>query len=194
MKKLLIFSLLAAIFTFGFSTDIQAQSRGKKKKKKSSKTDEYFDDSGNWTQKLWFGAGGTFQIGGNLLIAGLSPMVAYKVTDRFSVGPRITVNSFTQYQPGDNIRLLQLGLGAFTRAKFTESIFAHVEYERLRITELSDFNLLLDENDQNLYGGVGYSSSINGLFSYEILGLYNFMEEDQNRVPINLRIGVTYNF
>ena len=193
MKKLLIFSLLAAIFTFGFSTDINAQSRGKKKKKKSSKTDEYFDDSGNWTQKLWYGASGTFQIGGNVLVAGLSPMVGYKFIDRISVGPRFTVNSYTGYQPGENLRLLELGIGGFSRVKITPSIYTHIEYERLRVTELSDFNIP-SSTDPNFYGGIGYSSSINGLFAYEIMGLYNFMEENENRVPINIRVGITYNF
>ncbi len=192
MKKLLIFSLLAAIFTFGFSTDIHAQSRGKKKKKKSSKTDEYFDDSGNWTQKLWYGAGGAFQIGSNgfnnFLLIGISPMAGYKFTDRISAGPRATINSLTVYQTGDNINTLELGIGVFTRVKVTQSIFTHIEYETL-----SDFNV--DEgSDQNFYAGIGYSSLINDLLSYEIMGLYNFKEENENIVPIQFRVGLTYNF
>jgi len=112
---------------------------------------------------------------------------------RISVGPRATINSYTGYQVGDNIKVLELGIGAFTRAKITQSIYTHVEYEGLKITELSDFNIP-DEKDQNFYAGLGYSSDINGLFAYEIMGLYNFLEENENRVPISLRVGITYNF
>jgi len=153
MKKLLIFSLLAAIFTFGFSTDINAQSRGKKKKKKSSKTDEYFDDSGNWTQKLWYGAGGTlgFNGGNNFSIfsIGISPMVGYKITPWLSAGPRFSVvytgikggavnveerdGTFVQVSANDNsvnkISATDFGVGVFARAKFLQSFFFHTELE-----------------------------------------------------------------
>ena len=154
MKKLLIFSLLAAIFTFGFSTDLEAQSRRGKKKKKSSKTDEYFDDSGNWTQKLWYGAGGTLGFsGGNnfsLFRIGLSPMVGYKITPWFSAGPRLSV-VYTGIKAGainveerdgqifpiggteDNsvnkIGATDFGAGVFARAKFLQSFFVHAELE-----------------------------------------------------------------
>jgi len=197
MKKLLIFSLLAAVFTFGFSTDINAQSRGKKKKK-SSKTDDYFDDSGDWKQKLWYGGMVNFQIGNydrsrNFLLLGISPMVGYKLTDRISAGPRATINLFNVYQEGPNIRVLETGLGVFARAKVTESIFVHLEHERLRVNELSDFGFA-DGSDQNTYGGVGYSSSLSGIFAYEIMALYNFQEDDEAIVPITIRAGVTYNF
>ncbi|MGK0363338.1 MAG: hypothetical protein ACI85O_000383 [Saprospiraceae bacterium] len=152
MKKILIFSLLAAIFTFGFSTDIQAQSRGKKKK--SSKTDEYFDDSGNWTQKLWYGAGGTLGFSGgqgaSLFQIGISPMVGYKLTPWLSAGPRLSVVytglkggavnveerdgqlipiGGTEDNSANKIGATDFGAGLFARAKFLQSFFVHAELE-----------------------------------------------------------------
>jgi len=52
MKKILLFSLLTALF-LGFSYDVDAQYRGKKKKKKkSSPKSEYFEDGGNLASRL----------------------------------------------------------------------------------------------------------------------------------------------
>lgn len=156
MKKLLIFSLLAAIFTFGFSTDINAQSRGKKKKK-SSKTDDYFDDSGDWKQKLWYGAGGTLGFSGgqnfSAFSIGLSPMVGYKVTPWFSVGPRfsyiytgfkggaVNVDEFGSTRPStrDNgpfrVSSSTFGAGLFARAKFLQQFFVQAEIENVTISQ-----------------------------------------------------------
>lgn len=156
MKKLLVFSLLAAIFTFGFSTDMNAQSRGKKKKK-SSKTDDYFDDSGDWTQKLWYGAGGTLGFSGgqnfSVFSIGISPMVGYKVTPWFSAGPRfsytysgfkggaVNVDENLQVRPSTRengpfkVNANTFGIGAFARAKFLQSFFIQAEIESITTSQ-----------------------------------------------------------
>ncbi|MBK9015403.1 MAG: hypothetical protein IPM82_15825 [Saprospiraceae bacterium] len=88
MKKILLFSLLALIFTVAFTNEAMAQKKGKKK---SSKTDEYFDDSG-FANKLWYG--GNFLLGfagsnnQSQFTFGLAPMIGYKlVNDLISIGP-----------------------------------------------------------------------------------------------------------
>lgn len=197
MKKFLLFSLLSIFFITAFSDDAYAQRRGKKKKKKTSKTDEYFDESG-FANKLWYGGMVNFSIGGdgfgnNTLLFGLSPMVGYKINDFFSIGPRVTMNYYEAYLTGDNLKVMELGVGVFGRAKFLASVFAHVEYETLNLNELSDFGAV-EGSDDNFYLGLGYNSSMGGEWGYEILGLYNFQEEDERNVPIDFRVGITYKF
>ena len=91
MKKIFLLSLLSIFFLSAFSTDAYSQRRGKKKKK-SSKTDQYFDESG-FANKLWYGGGVNLGFsGGNnssSFFFGLSPMLGYKLVDDIvSVGPR----------------------------------------------------------------------------------------------------------
>ena len=197
MKKFLLFSLLSIFFITAFSDDAYAQRRGKKKKKKTSKTDEYFDESG-FANKLWYGGSVPFQIsqfqGFSRLRIGISPMVGYRVTDIFSIGPRLSIIYNEFYFPGDNPKIMELGVGAFGRAKFTSSLFAQVEFETLNVNEITDLNTGIEGNDENFYLGVGYSSPMNGAWGYEILALFNFMEEQEDVVPIEFRAGLTYKF
>ena len=203
MKKLARISFLVFLaLVLGLST-VDAQNYGRKKKKKkkktkTEKTDDYFDESGGFAHRLWYGGMVNFQIsndgfGNNALLLGISPMVGYKFTDMFSVGPRLTMNYFEVYQPGPNAKVMQWGFGGFGRAKFTPSIFAHIEYEVLKLDGLGE-TVVQSFNDENFYAGVGYNSAFGSGWGYEILGLYNFMEENESIVPIEIRVGFTYNF
>lgn len=204
MKNIMRISfLLLLALLIGIGT-ADAQNYGKKKKKKkkpakTEKTDDYFDESGGFAHKLWYGGGLNFQIGPydnfrNYLLFGLSPMVGYKFTDNISIGPRVSMNYLEVYQQGPNLKLMEWGIGGFGRVKFTQSLFAHVEYESRKVNQISDFTGITEPRDDNFYLGVGYNSVIGNGWGYELLGLYNFLEDDDYRVPIELRVGVTYNF
>jgi hypothetical protein len=219
MKKFLIFSLLALFFTCAFTVDAEAQRRGKKKKK-SSKTDQYFDESGNFLAKVWYGAGvnlnfgqGAIQDGqGGFLnttsfIFGLSPMAGYKLTDRLSVGPRFEFSyAGTRIQAGqgtnDDLKLnsVNWGVGIFSRFKINDTYFIHAEYQQLNeefpngvINFQSGKFETAREWTTNYFAGVGYSSG--GLVSFEAYILWNFAEEfTSNNIPIDYRIGANYKF
>lgn len=204
MKKIarISFLLLLALFIGIGTADAQNYSKKKKKKKKkkpkTEQTDDYFDESGGFAHRLWYGGMINFQYGGfdrnsSILVLGLSPMVGYKFTENFSIGPRLTFNYLEIFAEGPNYKAMQLGIGGFGRAKFTPELFAHIEYQTLTQKELSDFGDP-DIKDDNFFAGIGYNSAMGNGFGYEILGLYNFMEEDETRVPIEIRIGFTYNF
>jgi len=194
--------MLALVIGIG-TADAQSYGRKKKKKKKKKpakkeQTDDYFDESGGFAHRLWYGGMVNFQIGsqaGNsTLLLGISPMVGYKFTDNISAGPRVTLNYFVGYQPGENVKILQTGIGGFGRVKFSPSIFAHIEYEILSLKEVSDFGIQ-GGSENNFYGGLGYNSAMGSAFGYEIMVLYNFLEENiDTQVPIEFRAGFTYNF
>lgn len=204
MNKLFRFAtlLLACMLIIGV-TDVDAQ-YGKKKKKKKKKTtteenDDYFDESGGALKdKLWYGGMINFQVSGqqgsNLLVLGMSPMVGYKFNDRFSAGPRANINFFNFYVEGPNPKYLEWGIGAFARAKIINAIFAHAEYgyEKISHTNGPEIFTLPNGADNFLLGG-GYNASGGGL-GYEILILYNFLEESEFDVPIEYRVGFTWNF
>ncbi|TAK40284.1 MAG: hypothetical protein EPO28_10345 [Saprospiraceae bacterium] len=211
MKKLLLFSLLALLFTTAATENAFGQHS---KKKKSSKTDQYFDESG-FANKLWYG--GTFNLGfsgsgeTNQFVFGLSPMVGYKILgDIVSAGPRVGFTyNFIKGRGVDGLihktNPVSYNLGVFARAKAFQNFFAHFEYEyqNTKVVFVDGFGrLALDNNGDvltasdvrdNFYIGAGYTSG--GLWGYEILLLYNLTQPDSDlELPFSFRFGITYKF
>ncbi|MBI1228247.1 MAG: hypothetical protein GC192_23640 [Bacteroidetes bacterium] len=210
MKKILFFSLLALVFTAASTNDAYAQKKGKKK---SSKTDEYFDDSG-FANKLWYGGNFTLGYAGNTnqsqFTFGLAPMVGYKlVNDLISVGPRVgfEYNAIKLKGNGTVYKAspLSYSVGAFARIKPFDNFFAHFEYEHQSAESTDpDGDGYIEVNSKgeiitdrlpydNVYIGAGYNSG--GLWAYEILLLYNAtLPSNSFTSPLVLRFGLTYKF
>lgn len=204
MKKALkLTTLVLACVLFVGIQYADAQRRGEgQSDTKIEKDNEYFDESGGFAHRLWYGGMINFQLqGGNgvnqggVLLLGISPMVGYKLNDIFSIGPRAQLDYAVFYQPGPNQKVLFWGIGAFGRAIVYNSIFVHTEYGFEGVSNLSgDDNFGLQNTTNFLLGG-GYNSSVgSGGFGYEILVLYNFLENDDFSLPIEYRVGFTYNF
>jgi len=133
----------------------------------------------------------------NTMQLGVSPMVGYKINDILSVGPRLSIDYLEVFTPGTNPRYMFWGVGPFARGKFSETIFAQVEYEIRGVSSLnsaSDRFGSFRENRENFYVGLGYQSSGGGLVGYEFMALYNFLEQDQTNIPLTFRFGLNWNF
>lgn len=192
-----------------FSNDTYAQ----KSKKKKSSTDEYFDEGGSLKTKLWYGGGFTLSFnGGNnysIFQFGLSPMVGYKITDKFSMGPRFSFVAFNYKESDFNGGVLKTtpvswDVGVFARYKIIPIIFAHVEYQYEKAIDniyavnnggVRELEVSWDQRN-NFLIGAGYTSSTDYALGYEILVLYNTTLPDNLlwKSPIEFRIGLTYNF
>ncbi len=214
MKKALQFLLLFSILMMGITHDADAQ---RKKKKRKGDVDEYFDDKGNFAQRLWYGADISLRFQqtslggapGNVFFGGFSPMAGYKITNEFSVGPRIEFNyQGARYNIGgpDDLKYnsTNLGLGIFARYKFLETFFVHLEYQRLGEEEpLVQNNQLVVENnalvtqrfwDDHTYVGGGYHSSF-GVVGFQVTILWDTSQAfDSNNIPIVYRAGLNYKF
>lgn len=191
MKQIKRLFPLLLLFTLVVNVqNAEAQRRGK------DSTEDYFDESGGFKHRLWYGGGFSLSYTSNVLLIGVSPMVGYKFTDFLSAGPRVSVDYYEVYIDGSNPRLMGIGIGPWVRAKFSETIFGHVEYEYQFTSNLNDAakNRYNTSSTDNFYLGLGYQSSGGGLFGYEILALYNLMEDNEFTVPISFRIGFNYNF
>lgn len=199
MKKITRIFTLLLLFTFVIGIYTADAQRSRKKKRDS--TDEYFDESGGFAHKLWYGGGFNLQFGGvagfNTMFIGVSPMVGYKINDVFSIGPRLSIDYFEVFREGTNPRQIYWGIGPFARAKFSDAIFAQVEYEIKGISDLNDearnFGAF-QQNRENFYLGVGYQSSSGGLLGYEIMALYNFLDNNERNIPLTFRFGLNWNF
>ncbi len=185
------------------------------KKTTAKKTDQYFDESGGFKHRLWYGGNIIFNNvpspNFSYFTIGVTPMVGYKIIGGLSAGPRLGIG-YSRYKAptsGQNsvvksVNLIDYTLGAFARYKAFKNIFAHAEYEYRseQFPNVSNtYALLLDVNGNpikqrfnrtNYYGGLGYNSG--GLLGYEIMVLYNFGVDKTTESPISYRFGFTYNF
>ena len=186
-----------------------------KKKTAAKKTDQYFDESGGFKHRLWYGGNFNLNFGGdgqnfNSFTFGLTPMIGYKIIGNLSAGPRIGFN-YTKvkvFEINSTIveNLTDYTVGGFARYKVFQNFFGHVEanYQSERILGTpTQPNYIIKNPDNklytfrrntaNYYGGVGYNSG--GLLGYEIMALYNFgVTKDDRRSPLDIRFGFTYNF
>lgn len=153
-------------------------------------------------QKLWFGGGFGLGFSGSGNISAfnlaLAPMVGYKITPNFSVGPRIGFQ-FSYFRARDfngdvdSATPLSVAFGIFSRYKIYRFLFAHAEYEieNEAFPIITSTGLEVERLTQNnVYIGLGYNES-----GYELLLLYNLNEDPNSiNVPISLRAGFTWNF
>ena len=192
-KAIQLFALLI-IFMIGLSFNVEAQRDGRED------VDDYFDESGVGGFRFWYGgglglgfSGGTFSNQFNLSV---SPMVGYKITPEFSVGPRGEL-SYTHFRTNDGrggvekYNFFNYGIGAFSRYKLFQQFFIHAEYQIESRQLLQGVNKIRRSRN-NFYVGAGYTSG--GLVGYEISLLWNLLEEDTIDLPIDYRIAFTYNF
>lgn len=211
MKKIVLLTLLTFLVGICCSNDALAQT---KKKKKGDVNDEYFDESGGFKHRLWYGGNFGLNFSGSSGYSAFSisvyPMVGYKVFDFWSVGPRVGISyTYLKGYPANrpqniaSVSLVDYSAGIFTRLKFLQTFFAHIEYEYQNYQGLPNGDLVVDSNNKvitgrvgqdNFYIGAGYNSSA-GLWGYEIAILYNVLQpENSLTLPFDFRIGFTYNF
>ncbi|MEQ8702669.1 MAG: hypothetical protein RIC19_02055 [Phaeodactylibacter sp.] len=200
MKKILQFALPVFMLLAVMQNTASAQ---------RSDNDRYFDESQGFTHRLWYGGGVILNFlsvsGESAFTIGVSPLVGYKITDNFSVGPRFSL-IYTNYrlQTGfdrvTSTNLFDYGVGAFTRYKLFRSFFIHLEYGADNEELVNGYDSFNDELitsrvlRSNAYVGVGYNDG-GDIWGYDIYLLYNTLAPENNvRLPIEFRFGLTYNF
>jgi long-subunit fatty acid transport protein len=172
--------------------------------------DKYFDESQGFTHRLWYGGGLAlgFSAGASssLFQIGVSPLIGYKITDEFSIGPRFSF-LYSHYRVEDffgnvaRANLVDYGVGAFTRYKIIRNFFIHLEYGADNIEspvvplQASGDQLVTARRlESNAFVGAGYNDG-NGVWGYDIYILYNvLLAENSIRSPFDFRFGLTYNF
>lgn len=200
MRKFFSISLLVFILLACISVDGNAQYGYKKKKKKKKREEK--KEQVDITQNLWYGGGMQLSFSEtnsySLFIFGISPMVGYKITDRLSVGPRVSATLYSfriQSFSVEKRNPISWSMAAFGRYQIVSNIFAHVEYEYENAAYLDgNLNTAYDKRN-NVYLGAGYAFNSGSLFRYEISLLYNFLIPDYSiESPLDYRVAITYNF
>jgi hypothetical protein len=215
MRKIILLLLLA--FTF-LLTDADAQNRrkpvSKKQKQAEAKAENRSSDQKEelktFKDRLWFGGG--VGLGGfnNTFYANVSPMVGYKLLPMLSIGPRLDYdfNSVKAYGTDNMLHRANLhsySLGAFTRVKIWNGIFAQGEFSREnKQYALSDQSgYLAVQNSKVLTTrrlryvpsvGLGYNRGGGGLGS-DLYVMFDLVDDpNSTQSPYHIRFGFTYKF
>lgn len=144
------------------------------------------DEKESFSERISFGGGGSVWFGttSNVYIA---PQVLYKVVDNLYTGVGLSY-SYWHHAPS-NSSLSFGGGNVFSRYYINDQIFLHIEAERIRgrfdQSRQSALNL------ENYYAGGGYSQSLGGAVSANIMVLYNFNYSEFSPFPNPLiRFGI----
>ncbi len=193
LQKIVQLSTIIFILLLSFSFDAEAQRRGNDRKK-DNQTEDYFDESGVGSFRFWYGGGIGLNFSGNRFDFSISPMVGYKITPEFSIGPRAEF-SYTNVRLRDfsnnveKFNFFNYGIGVFSRYKILQQFFIHAEYQ---VESFSEPNLPRVSRN-NFFAGGGYTSG--GQIGYEISILWNLLDDGTStNVPLDFRAAFTYNF
>lgn len=204
-NTILLFATL--LFLMGIAVETASAQRTSR-----TTTEDYFDDKPSFKQRLWYGggfnvgfAGGNFNGNGatSSFILGVSPMVGYKVTDWFSIGPRVEANWVTQrFQLARDVvgkfNTVDFAVGPFARIKPLPNFFGQAEFQYVNVgvpVGVKPNNRTINERQsgERFYVGAGYSSG--GVVSTEIMILYDVLDQrNTTDLPIDFRFGFTWNF
>lgn len=124
-----------------------------------------------------------------------APFVGYKVTQQFSLGIGTKYIYIGSKQA--NFKYSVYGGNIFSRYKFTESLYAHAEFELLRAYILNPNPPICPNcpktgdraNVPMLFVGAGYNYSIGGMVNLQIMLLYDFIDSINSPYQGNFMFG-----
>ena len=179
----------------------------KEEKAKTASSDTNKFGKEFWTTKMMYGSYINYPYFGNgVFNMALSPMIAYKITPDLAAGVITKFNYIWQRSsiPTEApLQVVDLGIGAFARAKILKVILLHGEYERTNYStaapNVTPLKIIkVPETSANL--GIGYISGF-GTWKYEIGVYYDVLFPEKNKLQqtfkrnaFEYRAAITYNF
>lgn len=191
-KTATLFLILLSFFCFLSPENSSAQSESSREKSR-------------FTDKLVYGGSFGLQFG-SLTLIDLSPVIGYRVTEKFETGVGFTYKYYKykdywyDYTTGQSFDLKSniTGGSVYARYHILENVFAHAEFEQLRYRYTNYYSSgagiekdkLVADISSVLIGG-GYRQRISQNSYFYIMGLWNLTEDAMS--PYNnpvLRMGV----
>jgi hypothetical protein len=178
MKKLIV-ALLLLISCSSFAQQVYTSSGKAVNARKQQKRDKGFD-----TDKLIFGGWFGAQFG-TVTSVNISPIVGYKISERFAAGIGVGYQYFNYKDNYEKDNVLQLSV--WGRYKITDQIFAHVEPQNIIASYKIDAPNGYYDKGQISYNkflvGGGYRTPITERSSFTIMLLYDVLQDVNNPNP-----------
>ena len=114
----------------------------------------------------------------NGILLAFSPIVGYKITERWSAGLGTTFIYYKDNHPVYGYQTTVFGGRIFSRFTLYEPLFAHLEYEVLNMeVYLLPNPDLVRLNVPSVFAGLGFTLPLRGSTSLYILVLYDFIQK-----------------
>ena len=221
MTTLLRVLLAAAVLLLALpEADAQRGRRPGSRSERSSKSSQRAKAESDFSQRLWYGAGGVLGFSGNNNInfaaVGLIPQVGYKFNNWLSAGPRVgvtytTIKGNTTDGSRQRSNTWSYSGGVFGRARIfdfyaqTEVLALSNQYTVTGITNFGQELIVIDrttgrpetvrETDTQWLIGAGYNAGVGAGLSSDFAIFYNLFDSvDGVGSPISLRLTLTYNY
>jgi hypothetical protein len=191
MRHIQLFSIIFLLF-FGFSVCAQTDPIAEKEKKEGKKEEDPYKAKPNtnvdptqtpadWRKNLLFG--GNFWLSfGNPTFVDISPVVAYRLSDRMQIGTGIAFqySKRTYYTVGGNYGMESSIYGGRVFARYfpMPTFFGHAEYETVSIKYYDQLYLGGEYRRDWVPGflvGGGYNTPLGGRAGIQMTILYNLL-------------------
>lgn len=134
---------------------------------------------------------------GDITAIDVSPLIGYRVTDKFTPGVGFTYQYISFRDPYgvfSDYKATVIGGRVFSQYNLFYGLFAHAEFENLwyKISYEDDLIPPVSGNEPGLFTGVGYNLQIGGRSYFQIMALYNVLWTAQNVIyysPWQFRLG-----
>lgn len=152
-------------------------------------------------ERIVVGGGLGLQFGSQVDIFSISPMIGYKVTEKFMAGTGLTYRytKYKYYNP--SIKLTDYGVSPFVRYTIFGGFFLHAEYEYLNYEFPQTQTESTRKGFNSFLAGGGFVQPIGDKAAFYLLALYNFSyqsvqpgEYSPYPSPLILRGGITLGF
>lgn len=164
-----------------------------------------YGDGKTFTERLYFGGG--LGLGfGNTTFVNISPLVGYRITEKFSAGIRAKYQYYKYKQDfrGTNGGIYTssfqsniYGGGVFSRFFVTDNIFLHGEFEDLSVQFSDQFGNKSRQWVPSAFVGGGYAYPIGGRAIFSITALYNVLYDERKSPyssPLDIQAGVSLSY
>lgn len=136
----------------------------------------------SWKERVYVGGGlglngGTDGFGNRYFYYGLSPIIGYMVTQKFSVGTGISWQHYSYPDFKPKFTIDQYGFSPFLRYNFSQ-LFAYGEYNLINTPTVGNTQR---RNFDRLLLGLGYSQPLGNRGALNVMGLYDVLYRQQER-------------
>jgi len=155
-------------------------------------------EGSDWKDRVYFGGNLGLQFG-TITNVEVSPLVGYRVTDKFSAGLGVTYIYYKiEYSNGQEFETDIYGGRIFARRNLTEQIFLYGEFESLNLEFFNTSDLTVTrEWVPGLFLGGGYFMPLGRNAGFSAMALYNVIYDDLKspyNSPLIIRVGFTVGF
>ena len=117
------------------------------------------DSAAHKSSKVYYGGYLNLSFG-TYTVVGAQPLVAYKVTSKFSLGTQLTYEYFSNKYSGERYSSSNYGASIFSRYRFIPQLYAHTEFSTMNY----DLSYYSDGDSREwipfLFVGGGYSQPV----------------------------------